>query len=126
MATGLSYEKNYHGSYSLFGKYRTLVAKAYNPILGELYKKSLIYELTGKKFTENEIKKWNTLCNDDLDIFLWHSDCDGKFTPRECKRIFDALKNLKVDFVINGKDIHDLWLNIFRHCYLRRVNLYFS
>ena len=70
-----------------------------------------------------EIKEWNNLCNDDLDIFLWHSDCDGKLTPKECKKIYDAMKDLKVE--MNYYDMHQLWLNMLRHCYKHRVNMYF-
>ena len=70
------------------------VAKAFNKTLGEIYEKPY---LTPKyEFTDDEIKQWNQLCNDDLDIFLWHSDCDGKLTPKECKKIYNELRNINI------------------------------
>lgn len=125
-AKGLSYENGYHCGCIRFNIYRNIVAESYNPRLGELYHKSLLNDLT-----ENEIKEWNSLCNDDLDIFLWHSDCDGKFTPKECRKIYNAMKDLKIDmqghnYVTMGLyNMHERWLNIFKHCYKKRVNLYF-
>ena len=92
----------------------------------ELYKKTFKDELQPE-----EIKEWNNLCNDDLDIFLWHSDCDGKLTPKECKKIYDAMKDLKVEMQghnyieMNCYDMHQLWLNMLKHCYKHRVNMYF-
>lgn len=115
---GLEREDTYHGGYTTFNLYRKDVASAYNERLGELYKKTFKDELQPE-----EIKEWNNLCNDDLDIFLWHSDCDGKLTPKECKKIYDAMKDLKVE--MNYYDMHQLWLNMLRHCYKHRVNMYF-
>ena len=106
--------------------YRKKVASAYNERLGELYKKTFKDELQPE-----EIKEWNNLCNNDLDIFLWHSDCDGKLTPKECKKIYDAMKDLKVEMQghnyieMNYYDMHQLWLNMLKHCYKHRVNMYF-
>ncbi len=88
---GLEREDTYHGGYITFNLYRKNVASAYNERLGELYKKTFKDELQPE-----EIEQWNKLCNDDLDIFLWHSDCDGKLTPEECKKIYNELKKLKI------------------------------
>lgn len=126
-AKGLSEEECYDCGYITFGLYRRKVASSYNKRLGELYEKTYKEDLTNE-----EIVEWNKLCNDDLDIFLWHSDCDGKFTPSECKKIYNVLKDLKIEMqghnYSNMKlyNMHEHWLNIFKHCYKRRVNLYFS
>lgn len=123
---GLERKDTYHGGYITFNLYRKNVASAYNERLGELYKKTFKDELQPE-----EIKEWNNLCNDDLDIFLWHSDCDGKLTPKECKKIYDVMKNLKVEMQghnhieMNYYDRHQLWLNMLKHCYKHRVNMYF-
>lgn len=125
-AKGLSKEECYDCGYITFNLYRKNVASAYNERLGELYKKTFKDELQPE-----EIKEWNNLCNDDLDIFLWHSDCDGKLTPKECKKIYDAMKDLKVEMQghnyieMNYYDMHQLWLNMLKHCYKHRVNMYF-
>jgi len=127
-AKGLSDKDCYNKGYITFGVYRINVAKAYNKRLGELYEK----DYKDNKLTDEEIKEYNKLCNADLDIFLQHSDCEGKFTPEECKKIYDAMKNLKVlmqehnYIIMETNNMHAHWLNIFRYCYKRRVNLYFS
>jgi len=119
---GLDRENTYHASYIGFAEYRRRIADAYNKIIGELYRKTYKEDLT-----KEEIEEWNKLCNENLDIFLWHSDCDGKFTPKECKKIYDVLKTLNVDMFYRKNNItmHELWLNMFKHCYKRRVNMYF-
>lgn len=127
-AKGLSKEKCYDCGYITFGVYRQEVSEAFNKRLGELYKKHYI----GIKLTEEETDEWNKLCNNDLDIFLFHSDCDGKFTPQECKKIYNVMKDLKVDMlghnygIMKQYNMHEHWLHIFKHCYTRRVNLYFE
>lgn len=127
-AKGLSKEECYDCGYMKFGIYRQEVAKAFNKRLGELYKKYYL----GVELTKEEIKEWNKLCDDDLDIFLFHSDCEGKFTPQECKKIYNAMKDLKVEMqghnygVMKQYNMHEHWLYIFKYCYTKRVNLYFE
>ena len=107
------------------------VAEAYNKELGKLYEKPN-KDFSFKNYTEDEIKRWNEICDDDLDIFLNHSDCDGKFTPQECKKIYDAMKDLNVEMEghnygdMKPYSIHQRWLDMFKHCYQRRVNMYFG
>lgn len=119
---GLERKDTYHCGYTTFNLYRKNVASAYNERLGELYKKTFKDELQPE-----EIKEWNNLCNDDLDIFLWHSDCDGKLTPKECKKIYNELKKLKIkDLPYSDKwTMQELWLNMLKHCHNHRVNMYF-
>lgn len=119
---GLEREDTYHCGYITFNLYRKNVASAYNERLGELYKKTFKDELQPE-----EIKEWNNLCNDDLDIFLWHSDCDGKLTPEECKKNYNELKKLNVkDLPYSDKwTMQKLWLNMLQFCYKHRVNMWF-
>lgn len=119
---GLERKDTYHCGYITFNLYRKNVASAYNERLGELYKKTFKDELQPE-----EIKEWNNLSNDDLDIFLWHNDCDGKLTPEECKKIYNELKKLKIkDLPYSDKwTMQELWLNMLKHCYKHRVNMYF-
>ena len=118
---GMTREETYHGGYVRFNIYRKEIASAYDEQLGELYSKTFYSHLTAE-----EIEEWDNICNDDLDLFLWHSDCDGKFTPQECKKIYNAIKDLKIDMK-KGEfyNMHKLWLNMFKHCYKKRVNMYF-
>jgi hypothetical protein len=130
-AVGLTCETGYSCGYITFGMYRQKVAHAYNEEFGRLYEKPY-KDFFFKGYTENEIKRWNEICNDDLDIFLNHSDCGGKFTPQECRKVYNTMKGLKVEMqghnygVMKPYGMHEHWLNIFKHCYKRRVNLYFS
>ena len=123
---GLERKDTYHCGYIKFNVYRKEVANAYNERLGELYEKTFKEDLQPE-----EIEEWNTLCNNDLDIFLWHSDCDGKLTPKECKKIYDVMKDLKVEMKghnyieMNCYDMHQLWLNMFKYCYKHKVNMWF-
>lgn len=119
---GLEKKDTYHCGYITFNLYRKNVASAYNERLGELYKKTFKDELQPE-----EIKEWNNLCNDDLDIFLWHSDCDGKLTPEECKKIYNELKKLKIkDLPYSDKwTMQEIWLKMFEYCYKHRVNMWF-
>ena len=127
-AKGLTEKECYDCGYITFGVYRQEVAKAFNKRIGELYKKYY----RDIELTECEIKEWNKLCNNDLDIFLFHSDCEGKFTPQECRKIYNAMKDLKIDMIghnygfMGQYNMHKHWLNIFKHCYTKRVNLYFE
>lgn len=122
---GLEREDTYHGGYMRFYNYRMEVAKAFNKTLGEIYEKP--YLTPNYEFTDDEIEQWNYLCNDDLDIFLWHSDCDGKLTPEECKKIYNELKKLRIkDLPYSDKwTMQELWLNMLKHCYKHKVNMYF-
>jgi len=123
---GLTRKQTYHGGYITFNIYRKNIASAYNERLGELYKKTFKEDLT-----DEEIEEWHKLCNNDLDLFLWHSDCDGKFTPKECKKVYNILKDFNIEMQghnyveMEFYNMHKLWLNMFKYCYKRRVNMYF-
>ena len=112
--------------YSRFNFYRGQVVKAFNKEMGDIYHNQTLAILSDKPICETEIKRWDELSNDDLDTFFFHSDCGGKFTPMECKKIYEAIKDLDVDEGYEYlKGYHEKWVNMFRHCYKRRVNLYF-
>lgn len=124
---GLSREETYHGGYMRFTAYRQEIASLYNKRLGELYEKYIRNTITifeNEKLTEEEIEEWNNICNNDLDIFLFHNDCDGKFTPQECKKIYKVLEKINIE-TEPFNNLHQLWLNMFKYCYKKRVNMYF-
>lgn len=125
---GMSYEETYHCGYMTFKVYRLEVAKAYNDEIGELYESMMRFPY---RLTEEEINRWNEICNDDLDLFLLHSDCDGKLTWKECRAIYKAMKDLKFDMqghnygAMNVYDMHTQWLNMFKFCWKHRVTMWF-
>lgn len=125
---GLSRKDTYHAGYIKFANYRIKVAKAFNKTIGEIYEKP--YLNCGYKFSEDDLKQWNEILPDEnspMNKFLWHSDCDGKFTFKECKKIYNELKKLKIkDLPYSDKwTMQELWLNMLKHCYKHRVNMYF-
>lgn len=127
-AKGLNAETGFDCGYLTYGKFLENLAYAYNKEIGEMFS----YMLRGGKLSEEQVSRWDEICNDDLDILLFHSDCDGKFTPQECRRIYNAIKDLHMDMqghnyiVMKPYNMLEHWKNIFLHCAKRRVNLYYS
>lgn len=136
-AKGLTDETGFDCGYLTYGHFMMQLAEtAYGKEMGELYKK-LQYGCDREqgynyRATQEDCDFWNARCNDDLDLLLFHSDCDGKFTPQECRRIYKALKPLQMDMighnygVMKPYNMLEHWKEIFKHCADRRVNLYYS
>lgn len=106
------------------------------PLTSEAAKKLMALGLQDKEtLTYEKLDEWYTAwggqCNDDLDILIFHSDCGGKFTPQECRKIYNAMKNLTSDLeghnygVMKPYNMFEHWKAIFKHCADRRVNLYY-
>lgn len=128
-AKGLTAETEYNCGYLTYGSFiLTLIETAYGKAYYDIFRTHMI---AGTAFSQPECDTWNAVCNDDLDIFIFHSDCDGKFTPKECRRIYNAMKDLKMDMighnygVMEPYNMLEHWKNIFKHCAKRRVNLYY-
>ena len=102
------------------------IVYAYNKELGKIFSELVD---SGECATNEQVKKWNKLCDDDLDLLLLHSDCGGKFTPKECSEIYSAIKDIKIDIGENEMWCLELFENIkeaFNHCRKKRVNLYYG
>lgn len=109
-----------------FTNYRRLIAKTYNNRLGELYHIALLKSLRDEDLSTEEIEEWNKLCNEDLDIFLWHSDCDGKLTVKECRKVYKILKEYESNlFPFPYNQLHDKFLSNLKFCIDNRRNMYF-
>ena len=129
-AKGLTDETGFHCGYRTYGRFiMELVKVAYGEKCFNIFMASLI---SGKPFSNEDEAFWNSHCNDDLDLLIWHGDCNGKFTPSECRKIYNAIKNLKSDMigrnygVMKPYNMFERWKAIFKHCADRRVNLFFS
>lgn len=86
-----------HIGYIGFGTVRKQIAKSYNEELGELYEKQ--YKgFCDYVYTDEEVNRYNEICDDDLDILLNHSDCEGKLTYQECKKIINALNKFEFKY----------------------------
>lgn len=131
-ATGFN-EDIYNSGYIGFTRFRIALAKSYNQEFGELYEKWLFAGRWGNEpMSKQEFNRLNKLANDNLDILLQHSDCDGKLTPKECKAIYEVTKDLKCDYpqnnymTLTGKNQLEVFNRALLHCYKRRVNMYFE
>lgn len=129
-AKGLTEETGFDCGYISYGTFiLELINVAYGRKSYDIFRDAMV---RGRQFTEEEAEYWNAHCNDDLDILIFHSDCDGKFTPQECRKIYNAMKDLKSDMVghnygvMKQYNMFEHWKNIFKHCATRRVNLYYS
>ena len=119
----------YSISYIRYGTFRAeLVRKVYGDECYNIFMiPPFIWNETPHEEIQTYIGYWNSVCNEDLDLFLLHSDCDGKFTPQECKRILKALKPIELDLPDRDmSNMLDNWKAMFRHCAKRRVNMYFG
>lgn len=122
--TAEKYPKKIEVGYLSFYVLRTKIAYAYSEELGDRY---LRLTKNPHTLTEEEIAEWNTNCNDDLDLLLWHSDMDGKLTVEECERLNTVLKKLEIKF----EDEHFLFLfdeffKLLEHCCKEKVPMLFS
>lgn len=83
-------------SYFSFGILRQQVAIAFDKKVGELYGK--MYKLFDNKLTKEENDYLDKVLPKYLDMFLYHSDCDGYFSKTAVKNIYKELKKLNVVF----------------------------
>lgn len=129
-AVGLTAKTEFNCGYITYDNFMLeLIRTAYGEDCRNIFLK---FNITNAPFSNEDVIIWNEKCNDDLDIWIWHSNCDGKFTPQECRKIYNAIKNLKMDVighnygVMKSYNMLEHWKNIFKHCADRRVTLYFS
>ena len=124
------YEGAYDCGYITYGNFiMRLIKEAYGDQCYEIFQRSLF---TRRPFTELDEKIWAEHQNDDLELWIWHSDCDGKFTPKECRAIYESIKDLHMDMV--GHNYGDMkpynmlerWKDMFLYCARHRVNMYFT
>lgn len=95
---------------------------------------AIIEKAYGKKFAEifrkddadnNEKAAWDAVCNDDLDLFLFHSDCEGKFTPEECRKIYKALEPIHLEDDYQEEQLENM-KKAFMYCAKRRVHMFYT
>lgn len=129
-------EDIYNSGYGGFTRFRIALAKAYNQEFGELYEKwigTVLFSISRLyKMPKEEMERLKELANVDLYLLLLHSDCDGKLTPKECKRIYEVTKNLKCDYpqcnyiTDTGKNQLEVFNRALLHCWKRRVCMWFE
>ena len=126
------YEGAYNCGYITMGNFLMKLCKtAYGERMGEMFSRFFTNPYY-KGFSEEEAEFWNQNCDDGIDLLLWHSDCDSKFTPEECRTIYESIKDLHMDMVGHNYDdmkpynMLDRWKDMFLYCAKHRVNMYFT
>lgn len=123
-------EEIYDSGYDGFTKFRIELAKSYNEEFGELYERWIYCCNTGEDFEDSQ--RINELANEDLNLLLLHSDCDGKLNPKECKRIYSVTKDLKCDYSQHnyatdvGKNQLEVFNQALLYCWKHKVNMWFK
>lgn len=110
-----------------FGILRQYIAKCYNEEMGAMYEK--IYRFPHPELTEAEVKRWNEICDDDLDILLNHSDCGGILKYHECRKIIRALDRIEFKIPDNADrrwyEKYKTLKDMIRYCAKNKKRLYF-
>lgn len=129
-------KETYNAGYGGYFYFRIEVAKAfdieYGNIIEEWMKsmKPLTQEMCDK-LEEIITKKGLVEQEEGIWCFISHSDCDGKFSPKECRKIYYAIKDLKCDVTSTNYErekeynVLERFKSMFYHCYKRRVNMYY-
>ena len=125
----LNAETGFDCGYITYGNFIfELIKVAYGERLYEAHKKAVFNR---EPLSQEDVELWNKTCNDDLDLLIFHSDCDGKFTWQECKRIYLAMKDLKSDMqghnygVMEFYNMFEHWKNMFYQCWKHRNTMYY-
>ena len=130
-AKGLPPEKSFDCGYVSYGVFiMELIRAAYGYECYEIYHNAFIAR---RAFTDKETEFWYTKCNKDLEPLIWHDDNEGSFSVKECRGIYKAIKDLKMDMMghnYSDPTVHfnmlEQWKGIFKHCVDNRVRLHYS
>ena len=125
--------KGYEGAYDCgYLTYGNLLMNLVDTMYGE--EMGSIFELwyTGGDASIEDLKIFTDKVPEDILMWLRHSDCGGKFTPQQCRKIYNAIKDVHMDMV--GHNYGDMkpynmlerWKDMFRYCAKHRVNMYFT
>lgn len=129
----------FRGAYSAFSRFRCMMVslvldKPFEKIWRAHAFSSLGIRLPGSNNPES-IETYLPNENDELGIFMYHSDCDGSWTPKECrivsrmlKRVLDKTLKLKSDDGHIGKwhDTTAKFIRGLRYCAKKNQRALFS
>ena len=127
-AKGLSDEDSFDCGYITFGQFRIGLAKAYNPEFGDLYERWYHSE----ELSSADFNRMGQLCGNGIGRFLFNSDCVEKITPKECRMIYNDIKNLHLDMIghnygnMKPYNMLEHWKKMFKYCADHRVNMRFE
>lgn len=112
--------------YVSFNFYRIEVGRAFSKEFGIFLDKT--YNIIHEWTQEDEHKLIELTENKSgLLLFISHSDCDGLLTYKECKQVYDDIRDLVVDTEDSRfREFHKIFTEALKHCYKKRINLYFN
>lgn len=76
--------------YIVFGIFRQQLARSFSEELGKIYEKPYM-DMHFKCFSDEDIEKWDCICPEGLDLFLNVSDCNGKLSFSQCRKVISDL-----------------------------------
>ena len=112
----------FSNSYSTFNAFRSnLVYAALDHTMYLLFTKPPF-----ERWTEEEEEYWESHGDEDLKILLNHSDCDGKLTPKECKKIYTAFTKIDTNRISNWAiPLFEKWKEAMLYCAEHNLTAYF-
>lgn len=126
MAKGCLYEIRM--GYAGVGVFRIKLAQAFNEDFGCIYEKFIKSAFpSGEPLTEKEEEKWDTIMGTYkngkiIDKFFTCPDCDATFSPRECKALLEAFKDISLDFTATDRiteekyNVLECFKNMLQYC----------
>ena len=119
----------YDCGYLTFARFRFELANKVSPAFGTRYK---AWAMGYPPLTERDCEIMNQESSEGMRLLLCHSDCDGKLTPKECGKIYDAIKDYEMDMV--GHNYGDMkpynmlerWKEMLLFCKKNRVCMFFE
>ena len=126
---GLDDKESYNCGYITFGIFRQEISKLVSVEFGDMYRK--MYQ-NSRGMTDEDWTFLEQNCPAEIGPFLFHCDCDGKLTPKECRSAYSWLKDKKMDMIghnyiyMEPYNMLEHWLKMFKFCADRRVNMYFE
>jgi len=94
-----------------------------------------------EELDEKAAEEMYTAFPEGLRMFLFAPDCDAVIRPRECRIIYDDIKDMHLDMpghnygdyevkdgvtVFHQYNMLERWKSMFRYCATKRVNMYFT
>lgn len=113
---GLSDKESYDCGYLSFGVFRMKVANLISTEFGSIYEKTY---RESRNVTDADWAYMEQNCPAEMGPFLFHPDCEGKLTSKECKAIYGWLKDKKLDMlghnygVMEDYNMLEHWLNMY-------------
>lgn len=110
-----------------FGMIRQQLARSFSKELGKIYEKPY-NDPFFKEFSKEDVERWNCICPEGLDLFLWVSDTNGKLSGAKCKKVISDLDKYPIkwphDWRTDWLEKYERIKELIRWCAKTRHTLY--